>query len=123
MLERKWLSAVVADKAKAQFSQLCSRASEEWLQMFKSFDWNKERLEVFYHKAIGSKEEFKEIWSVFQTVFILSHGNARVESGFSVNADMLVENLKEESLSYDSIVASEGVLNVNITSGMLRYAR
>ena len=75
--------------------------------MFKSFDWNKERLDVFYHKAIGSKEEFKEIWSVFQLVFILSHGNACVESGFSVNADMLVENLKEESLSY----------------GMLTYAR
>ena len=80
--------------------------------MFTSLDWNKERLDVFYHKAIGSKEEFKEIWSVFQIVFILSHGNARVESGLSVNADMLVENLKEESLTakrrilYDSIVAS-----------------
>ena len=96
--------------------------------MFTSFDWNKERLDVFYHKAIGSKEEFKEIWSVFQIVFILSHGNARVESGFSVNADMLVENLKEESLIaqcrvYDSVVASGGVLNVKITSGMPTYAR
>ena len=78
LFERKWLSAVVADKAKAQFSQLCSRASEEWLQMFTSFDWNKGCLDVFYHKAIGSKEEFKEIWSVFQIVFVLSHGNAQV---------------------------------------------
>ena len=105
-----------------------SQASEECLQMFTSFDWNKERLDVFYHKAIGSKEEFKGIWSVFQIVFILFHGNARVESGFSVNADMLAENLKEESLIaqhrvYDSVVARAGVLNVNITSGMLTYAR
>ena len=97
--------------------------------MFTSFDWNKERLDVFYHKLIiGSKEEFKKIWSVFQIVFILSHGNARVESGFSVNADMLVENLKEESLIaqrrvYDLIVSSGGVLNVNITSGIVTYAR
>ena len=41
---------------------------------------------------------------------------------------MLVENFKEESLIaqhrvYDSIVASGGVLNVNIKSGMLKYAR
>ena len=41
---------------------------------------------------------------------------------------MLVENLKEESLIaqrrvYDSVVASGGVLNVNISSGMLTYAR
>ena len=91
--------------------------------MFTSFDWDKECLDAFYHKAIGSKEEFKEIWTVFQIVFVLSHGNAPVEIGFCVNADMLVENLKEESLSYDSVVASGGVLNVNITSGMLTYAR
>ena len=41
---------------------------------------------------------------------------------------MLVENLKEESLIAqcrvcDSIVASGGVLNINITSGMLTYVR
>ena len=45
-----------------------------------------------------------------------------------MNADMLVKNLKKESLIaqrrvYDAIVASGGVLNVNITSGMLTYAR
>ena len=39
-----------------------------------------------------------------------------------------LESLKEESLIaqrrvYDSIVASGGVLSVNITSGMLAYAR
>ena len=79
-------------------------------------------------KTIGSKEEFKEIWSVFQIAFILSHGNAPVKSGFSVNVDMLVENLKEQSLIaqcrvYDSIGVSGGVLKVNITSGILTYAR
>ena len=38
LFERRWFSAVVAEKAKAQFSQLCSRASEEWLHMFTSFN-------------------------------------------------------------------------------------
>ena len=41
---------------------------------------------------------------------------------------MLVEKLKEESLIaqrrvYGSVVASGDVLNVNITSGMITYAR
>ena len=45
-----------------------------------------------------------------------------------MNADMLMENLKGKSLIAqrrvsDSIVARGGVLNVNITSGMLTYAR
>ena len=38
LFEKKLLSEVVADKAKTHFSPLCSGASEEWLQMFTSFD-------------------------------------------------------------------------------------
>ena len=30
LFETNWISAVVADKAKAQFSQLCFKASSEW---------------------------------------------------------------------------------------------
>ena len=32
---------------------------------------------------------------------ILSHGNARVESGFSANEEMLVENMSEGSLELE----------------------
>ena len=60
-------------------------------------------------------------------LYLFSPGNACVESGFSVNADMLVENLNEKSLIvqcrvYHSIVACGGVLNINITGRMLTYA-
>ena len=56
------------------------------------------------------------------------YGNARVESGFSVNRDMLIENFKKVSLVaqrqvYDAIKAKGGILNVNITSEMLTYAK
>lgn len=58
----------------------------------------------------------------------LSHGNAVVESGFSVNADMLVENLKEESLVaqrmvYDSVQTSGGLAGLNIDKSMLQFVR
>ena len=92
------MSAVVADKAKEQFSQLCSQASEEWLQMFTSFDWNKERLDIFHHKATGAKEKFKKIWSVFHIVFILMGMHVFLKF-FSVNAEVLVENLKRRILN------------------------
>ena len=98
LFEWKWMSAVVADKAKEQFSQLCSQASEEWLQMFTSFDWNKERLDIFHHKAIGAKEKFKKIWSVFHIVFILMGMHVFLKF-FSVNAEVLVENLKRRILN------------------------
>lgn len=49
----------------------------------------------------------------------LSHGNASVESGFSVNEDLLVENLQESSLInqrivYDAIKFHDGPSNVKI---------
>jgi hypothetical protein len=61
-------------------------------------------------------------------VLVLSHGNANVESGFSVNKNILVENLHEESLIaqrvvYDAINAAGGVLEVNVTKGMMHSVR
>jgi hypothetical protein len=61
-------------------------------------------------------------------VLILSHGNAAVESGFSINKDMLVENLMEDSLIgqrmvYDGIQKAGGVLSVNIDKNMIHSVR
>ena len=46
-------------------------------------------------------------------VLILSHGNAAVESGFSVNKELLVENMEE-----DTIVAQRIVFDAIRVSGM-----
>jgi len=37
-------------------------------------------------------------------VLILSHGNAAVESGFSVNKELLVENMEEETIVAQRVV-------------------
>jgi hypothetical protein len=51
-----------------------------------------------------------------------------VESGFSVKAEFLVKNLREESLIpqrrvYDSIKSAGGVLNISINKDLLQMAR
>ncbi|KAJ8879966.1 hypothetical protein PR048_020587 [Dryococelus australis] len=43
-------------------------------------------------------EEYKDVWQVVKIFFMSSRGNAFVEGGFSINKEMLVENLHEESL-------------------------
>jgi len=48
-------------------------------------------------------------------VLMLSLGNASVESGFSVNSDILVDNLHKESLVvrrilYDTIQTGDGTM-------------
>ena len=59
---------------------------------------------------------------------LLSHGNADVESGFSVNEDLLVENLQERSLVsqrivYDAIKNAGGVSSVDINKELIKSVK
>lgn len=59
---------------------------------------------------------------------VLSHGNAIVESGFSVNESLLVENLYDESLIAqrivtDAIKSAGGVLKVTIEKEMIKNTK
>ena len=63
LYHRKWISIVVADKAKVQFSQLCFKASDEQSELFNKFNWNKDRRDTFYYDLIGSKRELCQLWS------------------------------------------------------------
>ena len=59
---------------------------------------------------------------------ILSHGNARVESGCSINKSLLQENTKNESLVaqrtvFNVIQHDDGYLKVSISQDMPCYVR
>ena len=45
-----------------------------------------------------------DLENVVRLILILSHGNARVEAGFSINADILSPNMLEESITIQRIV-------------------
>ncbi len=62
--------------------------------------------------------DYQELWTVIKRILILSHGNASVESGFSITNDLLVENLQLESmmtlrLVHDSVRASGGIKKID----------
>ena len=54
-----------------------------------------ERLDMFYMSHLSRHVELRELMKL---AIILSHGNVCVESGFSANEEMLVENMSEGSL-------------------------
>ena len=92
--ENGHIKANSTDLAKQQFSKCLAEID------FLTFDLKRDRLDDFYGKNIGQKAEYKDLFSVVKIVLTLSHGNAFVESGHSVNEDMLVENQQEESLIF-----------------------
>lgn len=117
------VSASTADIAKRQFSELLQ--SKEFLSACSHFEFG-HRLDSFYFDFVGSY--YSELWSVLKIVLILSHGNARVESGFSINKDMLLPNLKNKTLEayrlvYDAVKTCGGVRDVCITSEMRNSVR
>lgn len=128
MYEKGCITAVAADKCKSQFTDLVSKAASSLRAKFSGFSRSRDRLDAFYFDIIGQDTEYADLFSVVRLVLTLSHGNASVESGFSVNADMLVENLHEDSLVaqrivYDGVQSAGGVTSVNIDNAMLSYVR
>lgn len=55
-------------------------------------------LDTFMGRFAGGKAEYTSLWKLMKDLFTLSHGQAAVERGYSVNKDMLVTNLKERTL-------------------------
>ena len=95
--------------------------------MFKEYQCDKERLDTFL-VTFMKVDTYSKLWAVTKKILILSHGQATVERGFSINSELVVENLKEESvvsqrIVFDAIAAAGGVLSVPITKPLLSYAQ
>ena len=60
----------------------------------KSFSMRNDRRLSLWMDLIPNQKEYSELRSFLKTVLILSHGNSFAEHGFSVNKEMLIENLR-----------------------------
>jgi hypothetical protein len=85
------------DLAKCEMETLILKAKDQWKAVFQEFNDNEDRLDTFYLNLLN-EDEFPNVIKALEIVFTLSHGNAAVEGGFSVNKSLLVENLSEKSL-------------------------
>ena len=70
---------------------------------FVKFNKSSDRVDSFFGKYINASE-CEQIWGVFKLLLCLSHGQTSVDRGFSVNSNLLVENMHEDSLIVQRIV-------------------
>ena len=87
---------------------------------------SKHRIDDFFSSHMPVTE-YGKLLAVVQLLLVLSHGQASVERGFSVNKEVEVENLKCQSLVAQRLVCDYvksvgGVLKVNITPKLLQSA-
>lgn len=81
-----------------------------------------------FTRLLSDNGSTTHLWVVVKMVLALFHGQAAVESGFSVNEDILVENLTEQSIMAQRAVLNAiqyygGVLDVSLTTALLNSVK
>ena len=98
------------------------------MEQMRKFDANKDRADEFYMNIFSDVLPLAELKEVVKGCLILSHGNARVESGFSINQLILDVNMKEQSLVaqrivYEGVMNEGGPIKADINSNMIKSVR
>ena len=79
----------------------------------------KNRLDELMYSTLADRKEFSELWAVVQILLLLSHGQATVERGFSVNKNVTTENLSKESLMAERLII-DNIRRTSIRSSLLK---
>ncbi|RXN37015.1 hypothetical protein ROHU_002437 [Labeo rohita] len=103
-----------------QFTSLLSLEGRG--EQFRSFQPFKQRVDVFLHLTLSPS--YMDLLRFCQSVLLLSHGQATVERGFSINKEVETCNLLGESLEAlrlicDNVSSCGGVLKVPLTKNLL----
>ena len=64
-------------------------------EKFVSFRVREDRLDHFLYEELIEKREFEDLWTLFKQLLTLSHGQASVERGFSVNKEVVDQILRK----------------------------
>ena len=125
-LETRWLTGQQCDRIKKNYKDVCMTPLFD--EKMKDFSIYNHRLDDYWLDVIPSHTNFSELRSFLKMVLILSHGNSFVEGGFSVNKEILVENLSNESLIgqrqvYDAIMFYGGIEKIEINNSLIHAAR
>ncbi|KAJ8031243.1 hypothetical protein HOLleu_27914 [Holothuria leucospilota] len=128
LVDAGYVHARDCDRVLREFQALVDNSSSEGSPTpFAAFSRETDRLDTFYYKLEG-QTSYSRLWAVVKMMLSLSHGQADVERGFSVNKELTVENQKENSLNARRLISDHlknvgGVCKVNISKELLSYAR
>lgn len=114
LVETSRLEEKCCDDVLREFGQFFDSSLMSASDSFHKFTPQSDRLDEFYYGLLANKAEFGHLWEVVRLALILSHGQASVERGFSVNKEVMVENLKEHSLVAQRVIHD----HVRIIGGM-----
>ncbi|KAH9378447.1 hypothetical protein HPB48_018155 [Haemaphysalis longicornis] len=123
LIDNKLLSEHKRDIVCTQYIQFCLEKRHE----LQNYEKDHERLDSFFVRLLKHDASFSQLWAVLK-LLLLSHRQASVERGFSVNKQVAVENLAELSYISQRVICEAvkihgGLLNVSISKELKASVR
>ena len=117
------------DKALTQFSNLIPNCVKEEPGSITSFDPKKQRTDDFCFHSLTNISEHNELCDILKLIFTISHEQADVERGVSLNKNLLNENMDALTITSrrkvkDHIILNKIVLHeFKVPSTLQQYAQ
>ena len=97
------LAANHCGNALTQFREFLQSECKSDLFRLKSFNQKEHRLDELFFRCLGI-QKYKDLSYVVKIILTLSHGQASVERGFSINKSLVKVNMKEETIVAKKII-------------------
>ena len=130
LLRLNILSTVVCDKAESQYSDLLKEFVPKNQNLFEGFNRASTCLDHFYFNSEKIRLKIaNELGKVLKLIFMLSHGQAEVERGFSHNKSITKENMSTTSFVSKCLIRDHMIANsllppsIEINPVMLQHVR
>ena len=104
LVEANRLKETECDSIAQQYSQFIDDEVCKSKSDFSAFDAENSRLDIFFYERLKDAKELSKLWQVIKKLLLLSHGQAAVERGFSINRQIEVENLSENGYKAQRLI-------------------
>ena len=105
LINAEWTASMYTGRAQTEYADMIK--NKKFIDVVHEFDIIEDWLNDFYMKFLN--QSYIHLCEVVKLCLILSRGNARVESSFSINSDIIEKNLKKSSLVSQRMVY-EGIM-------------
>ena len=93
-----WRSAGECDELLSKYKAFLVQMKQDHAVDFRDFTPDSRRLDTFLGNYMHDRIQFDKLWDIFKMLLTILHGQASVERGYSVNKDMVIENLHEKTV-------------------------
>ena len=98
LVNQKRIKEDICDEVVQQYKQFVDEVVEGNQSGFSEFNPLTDRVDSLLHELMSKDKRFEKLWRLCRKLLLLlSHGQASVERGFSVNRQIETENMKDET--------------------------